>query len=147
MGSSSSISSPNRAELSPLKCSRSLTCLSWLRKRTIYCRLYRGYQSWPFNLIAKCENAPEGEKLGKYLPRSDLLVLKSFFPRLLMEVNSKPKQEWPEDLVRMLLCGAAVVRLANKFLHSFMRLRISILFAIYLGRWNSNPLFTVPGAE
>jgi hypothetical protein len=49
-----------------------------------------------------------------------------------MEVNSKPKEEWPEDLVRMLLCGAAVVRLANKFLDSFMAAKDFVLFTIYV---------------
>jgi hypothetical protein len=53
-------------------------------------------------------------KLGKKkLPSSDLLVLKSTLPRLLVKVNSEPKKEMREDLIRMLLTGAAIARFAN----------------------------------
>ena len=99
---------------------------------TIYRRLYRGYQSWPFTLITKCETAPEGEQLRKFLPRSDFFVSKSTLPRLLVQVNSKPEQDRPEDLVRMLLCGASVVRFANKFLKKFIAAKDFVLFAIYI---------------
>ncbi len=98
----------------------------------IYRPLYRGNQPWPFNIIMKCETAPEGEQLRKLLPRSDLLVSKSTLPRLLVEVNSKPKDERPGDLIRMLLCGAAVVRMANKFSDKFMVAKDFVLFAIYI---------------
>jgi hypothetical protein len=79
-----------------------LTCLRPLI--TIYRRLYRSDQSWPFDLIMKRESIRTvNEQLRKFRPRSDLLVSKSTLPRLLVEVNSKPKKERPEDLVRMLL--------------------------------------------
>jgi hypothetical protein len=108
-----------------------LSCLPPLI--TSYRRLYRGTQSWPFQLIVKCETIPDEEKqLRKYQPRSDLLVSKSTLPRLLVEVNSKPKRERPEDLVRMLLMGAAVVRMANKFLDRFRESKTFVLFAIYI---------------
>src|ERR1700733_13660997 len=106
----------------------------------IYRRLYRGHHSWPFNLIIKLETADPKEPLRKYLPRSDLLVYKSSLPRLLVEVNSAPRAWRPEDLTRMLLCGAVVVRFANKFLDKFMEAKDFVLLAIYLGRWQSNSL-------
>jgi hypothetical protein len=49
-----------------------------------------------------------------------------------MEVNSKPKKEWPEDLIRILLQGAAIVRFANKFLDKFMENEDFVLCAIYI---------------
>jgi len=70
------------------------------------------------------------EQLRTYRPSSDFMVFKSNLPRLLVEVNSNPKTEWPEDLVRMLLTGAAVVRFANKFLERFAGK--FVLFAIYI---------------
>jgi hypothetical protein len=101
---------------------------------TIYRRLYRGNQQWPFHVITKCEAIPdEKERFRKFKPRSDLLVSKSNLPRLLVEVNSKPRQNWPEDLVQMLLTGAAVVRLANRFLdRRFMAAKNFVLCAIYV---------------
>ena len=108
-----------------------LTCLPQLI--TIYGRLYRGKQKWPFHVITKCEAIPdEKEQLGKFRPRSDLLVSKSNLPRLLVEVNSNPRQTWPEDLVRMLLTGAAVVRIANRLLDRFMATKNYVLCAIYV---------------
>jgi hypothetical protein len=99
----------------------------------IYRRLYRGKQPWPIHLIMKCEPiSDEKEQLGKFRPRSDLLVSKSSLPRLLVEVNSKPQKEWPEDLVRMLLLGGAIVRFANKFVDRFMEKENFVLLAIYI---------------
>ena len=112
-----------------------LTCaLTYLPPSiTIYRRLYRGKQPWPFHLIIKCEAIQDKkEQLRKFTPRSDLLVSKSNLPRLIVEVNSKPKTDWPEDLVRMLVTGAAIVRFANKFLDTFMANRDFVLFAIYI---------------
>jgi hypothetical protein len=94
-----------------------LTCL--LPLFTIYCRLYNSDRPWPFNLIVKCETAGRDDQLRKFQPRSDFLISKSNLPRLIVEVNSKPKKEWPEDLVQMPLTGAAVVRFANKFVDAF----------------------------
>jgi hypothetical protein len=123
-----------------------LTCLPPLV--TIYRRLYRGNRPWPFNLITKCETDRVGElRLRKFHPRSDFLISKSNLPRLLVQVNSKPKQDSPEDLVRMLLSGAAVVRFANKFLNRFMKAKNFVLFAIYIwdnGRVTRYSLFQEP---
>jgi hypothetical protein len=77
------------------------------------------------------DKQPVYEQLRQYQPRSDLLVLKPNLPRLLVEVNSKPQKEWPEDLVRMLLLGGAIVRFANKFVDRFMEKKNFVLFAIY----------------
>jgi hypothetical protein len=123
-----------------------LTCLPLLIM--IYRRLYRGNQSWPFNLIVKCETIQnENEQLRRFQPRSDLLVSKSTLPRLLVEVNSKPRKDRPEDLVRMLVTGAAIVRFANRFLDAFMVDKNFVLFAIYIwddGRVTRYSLFQEP---
>jgi hypothetical protein len=81
----------------------------------------------------KCDTIEdEKEQFRKYRPRSDLLISKSNFPRLLVEVNSKPETNRPEDLVRMLLTGAAIVRFANAFLDRFKANKNFVLCAIYL---------------
>ena len=99
----------------------------------IYRGLYRSTQSWPFSLITACADIrPAHEQLRRYQPRSDLVVLKSNLPRLLVEVNSKPKKEWPEDLIGMLLQGAAVVRFANNFLDRLKEKKNFVLFAMYI---------------
>jgi hypothetical protein len=106
---------------------RAHSCFRW-----IYRHLYRSNQRWPFTLIMKRPSGREGE-LRKFNPRSDFLVSKSDLPRLLVEVNSKPRQGgWPEDLIRMLLCGAVVVRLANRFLDKFIEEKNFVLFAMYI---------------
>jgi hypothetical protein len=118
-----------------------LTCLPPLV--TIYRHLCRSNQSWPFNLITKCQT---NEQLRKFQPSSDLLVLKSTLPRLLVQVNSKPKKERPEDLIRMLLTGAAIVRFANRFLDTFMAKEDFVLLAIYIwdnGKVSRYSLFQV----
>jgi hypothetical protein len=100
----------------------------------IYRRLHRGHHSWPFSLIMKCETGSEAGTLRTYLPRSDLLVFKSGLPRLLVEVNSvsAPRTSLPSDLTRMLLCSAAVVRFANKFLDKYTANRDFVLLAMYI---------------
>jgi hypothetical protein len=108
-----------------------LTCLPPLI--TIYRRLYRGKQLWPIHLIMKCETTlDEKEQLCKFRPCSDS---KSSLPRLLVEVNSKPKKDRPEDLVRMFVTGAAIVRFANGFLDRFMATKNFVLCAISV--WDS----------
>ena len=110
-----------------------LTCLHPLA--IIYRRPYRSNQSWPSELITKCENISVQDQLRKYRPHSDFLILKSKLPRLLVEVNSNPKTDRPEDLVRMLVTGAAVVRFANKFVDRFMANKNFVLCAMYI--WDS----------
>ena len=115
-----------------------LTCLPALI--TIYSRLYRSHHLWPFDLIMKCDAIRnENEQLRKFRPRNDLLVSKLTLPRLLVEVNSKPKKDWPEDLVRMLLTGAAVVRFANRHLDGFMADKNFVLFALYI--WDNGEVY------
>ena len=115
---------------------------------TIYRRLCRSNQSWTFDLIMRCEAIKETKnQLRKYRPRSDLLVSKSTLPRLLIEVNSKPQTERPEDLIRMLLAGASVVRFANGFLDRFRAEKNFVLFAIYIwkaGKVSRYSLFQEP---
>jgi len=82
----------------------------------------------------KCETVRQEEQLRKFLPRSDFLVSKSNIPRLLVEVNSNTKKRWPEDLVRMLLSGAAIIRFANKFLDRFKAAKNFVLFAYIFGK-------------
>ena len=114
----------------------------------IYRRLYRSNLSWPFHLITKSEYIPVNEQLRKYRPRSDLLVLQSGLPRLLVEVNTPINDNiLPEALVGMLLMGAAVVRFANKFLDAFMKNKNFVLCAIYIwdgGRVTRDSLFQEP---
>ncbi len=117
-----------RAALSPLKRVGSFACLRCLR----FIVVYRSRQHWPFSLILKCETVAKKDQLRKYLPCSDFLVSKSMLPRLLVEVNSEPKKNYPSDLVWMLLSGASVVRFANKFLDGFKAAKNFVLFAIYI---------------
>src|SRR6266404_973693 len=78
----------------------SLPCL-----RSLHLIVYRGNVSWPFKLIMKCSNVNDDEQLRTFRPSSDFILLQSKLPRLLVEVNSKPKSDWPEVLVGMLLMG------------------------------------------
>src|SRR5712675_371347 len=96
--------------------------------------LYISHQSWPFNIITKCETIPVSHQIRTYQPRSDLLISKSksSLPRLLIEVNSKPQKGWPEDLIQMLLRGATIVRFANTFLDVFKEKKDFVFFAIYV---------------
>jgi hypothetical protein len=106
----------------------------------IYCCLYRGRQSWPFDLVMKCKTIEnKNQQLRLLRLRSDLLVSKSSLPRLLVEVNSNPREDWPEDLVRMLLTGAAVVRFANGHLDRFRVDKNFVLLAIYI--WGNGEVF------
>jgi hypothetical protein len=114
-----------------------LTCLPALI--TIYSRLYRSQKPTFVKLIVKRAIRNEKEELRKFQPRSDLLVSKFTLPRLLVEVNSKPKTDWPEDLVRMLLTGAAVVRFANRHLNGFMADKNFVLIAIYI--WDNGEVY------
>jgi hypothetical protein len=99
---------------------------------TIYRHLYRGRKPWPFKLITKRTNDSYEDEYRTYGPCSDFIILKSNLPRLIVEVNSKPKQEMPEDFVRMLVTGAVVVRFANKFLNRYQEKKDFVLFAIYI---------------
>jgi len=67
-----------------------------------------------------------------YMPRSDFALFKSLLPRLVVEVNSSLPGDWPQDLARMLLQGAAVVRLANTFMGAFKRKRNFVLVSVYI---------------
>ncbi|SRR6266404_3041451 len=125
MRSSSHTSLTMRAVSSPLKRTCSLPCL-----RSLQFIVYRGYFSWPFKLVMKCVNVDDNEQLRTYQPSSDFIFLQSKLPRLLVQVNSRPKNDWPEDLVRMLVTGAAVVRFVNTFLERFDGK--FVLFAIYI---------------
>jgi len=92
--------------------------------------VYRGNRSWPFKIIMKCPTDPVEKQLRTYKPVSDFMIAKSNIPRLLVEVNSRPREEWPSNLVRMILMGAAVVRFANRFLTRFAGR--FVLFAMYI---------------
>ena len=50
------------------------------RSITAYRHLFRGSQSWPFNLVTKCAAEPIENQLRLFRPRSDFLVLKSNLP-------------------------------------------------------------------
>ena len=71
------------------------------------------------------------EQLRLYQPRSDFLISKSTLPRLPVEVKSNEPTEWPPDLIRMLLQGAAIVRFANTFFDAFRGRTSSSLLSIF----------------
>jgi hypothetical protein len=85
---------------------------------------------WPFRLIVK---VPDDSAYYTYQPKSDLLVLKSLLPRLLVEAHSTTSDHTPQDRYRMLLQGASIVRLANKVLRAFSQNKDFVLVAIYVG--------------
>ncbi|KAL4260995.1 hypothetical protein AB1N83_009025 [Pleurotus pulmonarius] len=90
---------------------------------------------WPFPLIMKAESMPGGSEIRSYLPRSDFSLSYLGLPRVLVEVNStavSASGRTPPDLVRMLLCGASVVRFANGFMDPFKQHKDFVLAAIYI---------------
>ena len=117
-----------REELSPLGRTRSLACIRWL----LFIVVPAEVTSRGLSIITKCETVCAEDQLRKFQPRSDFHLSKSDLPRLLVEVNSKPMTEWPADLVRMLVTGAAVVRFANGFLDRFMMDKNFVLCAMYI---------------
>jgi hypothetical protein len=80
----------------------------------------------------RCDAVQPEDQIRKYKPHSDFLISKSNLPRLLVEVNSTPTKEWPPDLIRMLLMGAAVVRFANKFLDAYKNMQNFALCAMFI---------------
>lgn len=79
------------------------------------------------------------EQLRTFKPRNALVILKSTLPRLLVDVQSTPGDDWPPELVRMLLEGAAIVRFANTFLDAFKEKKDFILVAVFV--WNDGTAF------
>ena len=95
----------------------------------------RGTSHWPFPLIMKAEAMPGGSEIRSYLPRSDFSLSYRGLPRVLVVVNStavSASGRTPPDLVRMLLCGASVVRFANGFMDPFKQHKDFVLAAIYI---------------
>jgi len=87
----------------------------------------------PLQLIVQCAANVPNDDLRVYNPRSDFLLAKSTLPRLLVEVNCTGMGiDWPEDLIRMLLSGASIVRFTNKFLKPFREHKKFILVAIFI---------------
>jgi|SRR5712672_1543249 len=83
-------------------------------------------------VVMKCEGAEPHEKPRKYCPRSDFLISNSSLPRLLVEVNSTPEDDWPKDLIRMFTTGAFIVRFANRFVSAFRQEKNFVLCAIFI---------------
>jgi hypothetical protein len=79
----------------------------------------------------KCDSNPQ-DPWRKYRPYSHFLISKASIPRLLIQVNSTETECCPEEEVRMLLQGAAVVRFANTFLEDYNQHQTFVLVAIYL---------------
>ncbi|KAI9508607.1 kinase-like domain-containing protein [Russula earlei] len=99
-----------------------------------YSLFLRSHNPWPFHLVMRYNNptnANEHGRLRKFHPRSDCLITKSSLPRLMVEVNSAPGSD-PIDSTRLLLEGAAVVRLANEHLNAFKKKKSFVLIAIYI---------------
>ncbi|KAL4257701.1 hypothetical protein AB1N83_010080 [Pleurotus pulmonarius] len=95
-----------------------------------------GTSNWPFPLITRKILASGRTELRSYVPRSDFRLSCQGLPRVLVEVHSTPSSTdpWPHDLVRMLLCGASVVRFANGFIDPFKHQKNFVLAAIYIGQ-------------
>ncbi|KAF9495499.1 hypothetical protein BDN71DRAFT_865655 [Pleurotus eryngii] len=98
-----------------------------------------GTSNWSFPLIMKKNLTPGRTEIRSYLPRSDFRISYQNLPRVLVEVDSTPSltDPWPRDLVRMLLCGASVVRFANGFIDPFKQQKNFVLAAIYIGQTGS----------
>lgn len=83
----------------------------------------------------KKESMPGGSEIRLYSPKSDFCLSYLNLPRVLVEVNSTAVPAFgrtPPDLVRMLLCGASVVRFANGFMDPFRQHKNFVLAAIYI---------------
>ncbi|KAH9980691.1 hypothetical protein BJV74DRAFT_797980 [Russula compacta] len=63
---------------------------------------------------------------------STLEKLSLFFPYFIIHAGEVITAETPEDFVRMLLMGAAIVRFANTFLDAFKVAKDFVFFAIYV---------------
>ncbi|KAI0256891.1 hypothetical protein BJV78DRAFT_1167702 [Lactifluus subvellereus] len=87
-----------------------------------------GEEPWPFQIIV--QNAQKHYR--SYKPKNDFTVLGSSLPRLLVEVNSFPAAQPPQDHYWMLLQAASVVRFANQFLEAYKRNKNCILVAAYV---------------
>jgi hypothetical protein len=85
----------------------------------------------------------DDEKPRKYRSRSNFLISNSSLPRLLVEVNSTTGNEWPKDLVRMLMTGAFIVRFANKFVSAFNQEKNFVLCIIFIWDDSSASRFTL----
>ncbi|KAF8429439.1 hypothetical protein L210DRAFT_3563367 [Boletus edulis BED1] len=83
---------------------------------------------WPITVVVQ----REGEPLRQYSPRSDFLISNSALPRLLVQVNSTPKTQFPKDLRRMLATGAFVVRFANNFVSKFSQRKDFVLCTFFI---------------
>ena len=78
-----------------------------------------------------CERS-KANNLRKYKPKSNYLLMKSGFPRYLVEVQSGDREKgWPKDLVRMLLQGSSIVRFANMLLDAFKDKKNFVLVCTY----------------
>jgi hypothetical protein len=98
----------------------------------------------------KCED-PESsrrdEELRKYCPRSDFCILNSGLPRLLIEVHSTSSSSTKQDLIRMVIMGASIVRFANNFVEAYKKEKSFVLCAIYVsdtGEVTLHTLFQFP---
>ncbi|KAF8125462.1 kinase-like domain-containing protein [Boletus edulis] len=83
---------------------------------------------WPITVVVQ----REGEPLRQYSPRNDFLISNSALPRLLVQVNSTPKTQFPKDLRRMLATGAFIVRFANNFVSKFSQRKDFVLCTFFI---------------
>ncbi|KAI0256900.1 kinase-like domain-containing protein [Lactifluus subvellereus] len=92
-----------------------------------------GEDPWSFQIIVQ-DNV---KHYRSYRLKNDFTALGSSLPRLLIEVNSMPLDEPPQDHYRMLLEAASVILFANQFLEAYKRNKSYILIAAYVG-WNGD---------
>ncbi|KAJ8509387.1 hypothetical protein ONZ45_g8431 [Pleurotus djamor] len=92
-------------------------------------------QPWPFRLIIAMHPSPTYPQLRSFQPRSDFALLRDNLPRLIVEINStggKVNPTFPPDYIRMLLCGASLVRFANQHLDAYRARKTFVLVAIFM---------------
>lgn len=93
--------------------------------------LCRSSKPWPFSLVIFCERS-DTSKYRKYKPKNNYVLMKPGFPRYLVEVQSCNRgDDWPKDLVRMLLQGSSIVRFANTLLDAFKYKKNFVLVCTY----------------
>lgn len=120
--------------------------------RTSSSSVHRSTENWPFAIVMKKGRDASAER-RKFLPRSDFLFSVDLLPRAIAEVQSSIKREnqvRPPDHNRMLLEGAALVRLANSRFSAYKEKRNFILVCSYYDEsWNvlRHLLFQVQGED
>ncbi|TCD61165.1 hypothetical protein EIP91_008827 [Steccherinum ochraceum] len=90
---------------------------------------------WPFKFLTyRTDINDPNEAYRTYTPLSDFSISKSLLPRFVAQVQSMESEpgEYPQDHLRMLLQGAAVVRFANTHVSSYNTKKNFVLVCTYI---------------